>query len=81
MADHPVVAAARGRKGRVYQFSLTLLPHQGEQPKHRTYPTKADDDPSSILSELADMGWIPVSMSTVSFPDSSAVLCVYVFRR
>lgn len=81
MAEHPAVAGARGRKGRVYQCSLTLLPHHGPQPEHRTYPTKADDDPSWILSEIADMGWIPVSMSTVTFADSPAILCVYVFQR
>ncbi len=65
----------------MYQCVLTLLPHRGEQPEHRTYPTTADEDPSQILSELEDLGWVPVSVSTVSFPDSPAVLCVYLFRR
>ena len=64
MAEHPAVAAARGRKGRVYQCEIELSP---------------DLDPSWILSEIADMGWTPVSMAT--FTDSSVVTCVYLFRR
>lgn len=50
----------------MYQFELPLTP---------------DLDHSLILSEIVEAGWKPVSMAAATSPDSSAIICVYLFWR
>jgi hypothetical protein len=64
----------------LFQCVLTLSAHMGEQPKLRSLPTKADD-PTVILSAIAEFGWDLVTAAPITFPDSTAVTCIYVFRR
>ncbi len=81
MAEHPAVKAARTANGSVYQCTLVLNPHYGPQPPLQTLPTKPDLDPSAVLSAVTDIGWELVAAAPIHFAGSTAVTCIYVFRR
>ncbi|MER7280468.1 hypothetical protein ABT369_39125 [Dactylosporangium sp. NPDC000244] len=59
---------------------LVLTPHIGPQLPNRTLPTKADD-PTPILSAVADLGWDLVAAAPIPLAGSTAVTAMYVWRR
>ena len=83
MAEHPAVAearAARARGDRIYQCSLVLSGHIGDQPKHFTLPTKADDL-NVVLNQIFSVGWNLVTGAVIKHEGSTATLMTYLWRH
>jgi hypothetical protein len=75
-SEHSAIAAARSARGQGYgvlQCTIRATDSQG-------VPLTGPDDPSAVLSAIAEIGYDVVAMSLTTYPGPKSITCVYVFR-